>query len=348
MMKGIVVAFALLSQQSLADEVVIPDDNLRQIEPFLVNGELPIARGAGLPKALPAMLVGGWEFGLYSELQSNASDSGASVESAEGGESLVLDGETGIIGISLAAPFAERWELRLQTEYVRHAPGRLDGLIEQWHDTFGLSQGDRTIFDEDQLLFSYQASSQQSLEQLNTLSQRSKGFADTALSIAYQLNEKHLSATSLRVGLNLPTGDTKKVLGSDKVDGSISLHQAGKDLAGVSGLGWHGNVGYLRIGDERLFGIKTEQDVFFSSIGLHWLASEQWTLKAQLDSHSELFESEIDELSRSASQLTLGVAYLAGSHGKKERSVIEGYFAEDVTVNRAPDFTFGLRSRWRF
>jgi len=330
------VLCCLFAQGSVATESA-----LKTVTPFLVNGELPIAHGLGLPKALPAKLLnpGDRQFAWYSELQSNAIDAGAMRNDSN--EDLMLDGETGLMGMSLTYAVGQHWEFRLQAEYARHAGGRLDHLINQWHDVFGLSEGDRPLFAQDQLLFRHQSG-----QRVNVLQRRVNGFRDTMLSVGYQLYVGDHNAAALRVGVNLPTGDANHVLGSDHADGSISIHWAGQNVVYFSALSWHANIGYLHTGDKQLFGLKTQQDVLFSSLGLHWRASEQWQWKAQVDAHTALFDSQIDELSRSAMQLTLGVDYHVAQH--KKMPVIEAYFAEDVTVNRAPDFTLGLRTRWRF
>ena len=52
----------------------------------------------------------------------------------------------------------------------------------------------------------------------------------------------------------------------------------------------------------------------------------------QLDGHGEVFDSLIEEINKPAWQLTLASNY-------KQWQI---YFAEDITVNRAADFSLGI------
>jgi len=300
--------------------------------PFWVNADLPVMQGLGLPKALSAQLPikGDTRLMINGIIKSNANDSGAN------NETLLIDGESQALELGFEYGLSQQWSVDLQLAYIRHTGGSLDSLIQSWHDAFGLSDGDRPLFDQDNLNFTYRRRDRE-----HQINQTTGGISDARLGLGYALSQlahklKPIDSLMLRSGVNLPTGDSDKLTGSDKLDWDIGLYANGHSQK-WSKLAWHANFGYLYVGDDSLFGIKTKQHAWFNSLGLSWEISPNLQVKAQLDSHSALFDSEIDELAKYASQLTLGSAYRS-----KHLGLIEFYVSEDLTVNRAADFSLGL------
>ena len=327
----LVIPLVIYYSESSADDTL--DAAYLNTSPFWVNADLPITVGSGLPKALSAQApaVGDTHITVNGIIKSNANDAGSN------DESLVLDGESYAFELGLEYGLSKKWSVDLQLAYIRHTGGSLDSLIDGWHDAFGLSDGDRPLFEEDDLNFSFQGSDGEQRQ----INESTGGISDLRLGVGYSLNslvERYASINSLllRSGFSLPTGDPDKLTGSDKLDWDIGLYANGRSQK-WSRLGWHVNLGYLYTGDDSLFGIKTEQQAWFNSLGLSWAVNSKLQFKAQLDSHSALFDSDIDEIARFASQLTLGTAYHSQRFG-----LIELYFTEDVTVNRAADFSFGF------
>lgn len=299
--------------------------------PFWVTADLPIMLGLGLPKALSAHspALGETYLIVNGVVKSNANDAGAV------NETLILDGESQSLDFGLEYGLTEKWSLDLQLAYIKHSGGSLDGLIQSWHDIFSLSDGDRPLFEENDFNFSYQNVSGQ-----NKITKSTSGISDLRIGIGYALpisvESSRVKALMLRAGLNLPTGEANKLIGSEKLDFDAGLYVSGKSQQWKK-LGWHINLGYLYIGDDSQFGISTKQHAWFNSLGLSWNVNPKLQVRGQLDTHSALFESKIDEINQHASQLTLGVAYDVANVG-----VISFYISEDVTVNRAADFSIGL------
>lgn len=313
------------------------------IQPFMVSAELPVSIGLGLPKALSSQTIaaGETQWSINGSIQSHANDAGAR------DEELLLDGETHRIDFSFHYGLSERWQLDSQFAYIRHTAGQLDSLIQNWHDLLGVSDGDRPEFQQDNLLFSYQDTIQNA-----SLDQSVSGISDIRIGVAYSLKPKEQPTSAyssqwlLRAGFNLPTGDAAKLTGSDKADFDIGLYGSSPKIGRFNTLGWHANLGYLYIGDKQAFGIKTQTHNWFTSTGLHWAMRPNLQIKAQLDAHSALFDSAIDELARSAVLLTLGGSYRSPKH--RNGAIFDWYISEDLTVNRAADFTFGMAMRHHF
>ena len=329
-----IILIAIYHSKSIADDAF--NASYLNTSPFWVSADLPIDAGSGLPKALSAELpaTGQTKFVVNGIVRSNAND--ASSEN----ERLVIDGESHSLEIGIEYGLSERWSLDLQLGYIRHTGGSLDDLIDSWHNAFGLPDGDRPLFENDDLNFSFEGNGEQ-----RQIDQSTSGVSDLRLGVGYSLNsliEKNaaIDSLSLRSGLSLPTGDPDKLTGSDDLDWDIGLYASGQSTKWLR-LGWHANLGFLHTGDDSLFGIETEQQAWFNSLGLSWALNTKLQFKAQLDSHSALFDSEIDEINQFVSQLTLGATYRSQYLG-----LIELYFTEDLTVNRAADFAFGLSAKF--
>jgi hypothetical protein len=265
-------------------------------------------------------------------IKSNANDA------RRANESLVIDSETQNLEANLIYGLSDRWQLDMQVAYIKHSGGSLDSLIQSWHDVFGLSDGDRPLFQDDGFQFLYIGDQGQA----NSI-RPSGGLSDIRVGAGYSIKQNYISSLMVRFGVNLPTGSAEKLTGSDELDFDLGVYASGNNIGSWTSLGWHNNLGMVLVGDDVSFSIPTKNTAWFHSIGLSWELNNKWQVKGQVDSHSALFDSKISELSKVASQLTLGLAYETEKSG-----LIELYFSEDLTVNRAADFSIGIASRFVF
>ena len=304
------------------------------VSPFFVTNNLPVSGGLGLPKTLSAIALEPGEKRLDINLgvKSNADDSG------RGGEILILDGETHSLDIGVEYGLNDAWQIDAQLSYLRHSSGNLDGLIQNWHDLFGLDDGDRPVLGRDNFLFFYENN-----EVENVLNEPVSGMSDLRIGLGYRFKQNWVDHVMFRFGISLPTGDAEKLTGSDKLDVDIGIYAGGQGRQRWEKLGWHANLGYVFTGDDQALGIETEDATWFNSLGVYWAMNSAVTLKAQVDSHGSFFQSNIETLNRSATQLTLGLAYQSKRFGS-----FDIYFSEDITVNRAADFSFGITKRVTF
>ena len=305
----------------------------KEFSPFFVNNVLPVSIGLGLPKTLSAnsLQQGQKQLNFNLGVKSNANDSGAE------NEMLRLDGETYSLDIGLAYGLSKRWQLDAQISYIRNTAGSLDGLIDGWHDFFGLDDGDRPLFERDQFEYSYTNGS------TNEAVSEGDGISDLRLGVGYTIKQSEALNWLLRAGVSLPTGDADNLTGSDDSDVDVGVYFNGRGKERWRNLAWHANLGYLLIGDDQSLGIPTESGAWFSSFGGYWSVYPRLVLQSQLDSHGSFFDSDIDELAREAHELTLGLSYQTKKGGQ-----FEIYFSEDISVNRAADFSFGISKKITF
>ena len=330
--KYIILSFFLCST-SLSQQIFA--NNPDEFSPFFVSNVLPISVGLGLPKTLSAnsLKKGKKKLILNLGVKSNANDAGS-----PGGEVLQLDGETYSLDVGLSYGLTERWQVDAQISYLQHTDGKLDSLIDNWHNLFGLDDGDRPVFEQNQFQFSY---SDGDIDE--SVDEPVDGVSDLRIGLGYLVKSIDQTNIILRVGFSLPTGDADRLTGSDDVDADIGIYANGRGVNRWRNLGWHTNLGYLIIGDDQVLGISTESGAWFSSLGVYWAISPRLVLKSQFDLHGSFFQSDIDELNRSANELTLGFAYKT-----KKLGSFDVFFSEDISVNRAADFSFGIAHKILF
>lgn len=137
------LAVLLLSQGSrtlAGEEHHLP---LRNHNPFLQATGLPVFQGATLTGA------GRTDFRLALDLANHADAGGGK------GEVITLDGETTTLTLSWRYGWSDRIELGVDVPVVSHNSGFLDGPVADWHDLFGLSNGNRAGLDN-RLLIAYE------------------------------------------------------------------------------------------------------------------------------------------------------------------------------------------------
>lgn len=305
------------------------------VDPILVKNSLPFMEGLGLPAPKRSSIneLGVWSVTTIGNVQSHAN------VAFNGAESFTLDGEVHKFGALIEWGFAPRWQVSATVEAINNTAGSLDRIIDRWHDTFGLPDGDRPILGRDQFLFQL---STETLEgtSVTELSESTSGIGDIELGVSYQwLNSKRLNFAA-HVTANLPTGDADDLTGSQDLDVSASVALSSKRTSGIN---WHANLGVLAIGDDQVFGLSTESVTWFSSTGLHWQPSQRWRWSAQLDGRGRILQSAFQELSDAAFQIAIGSEFAWGASGNS----LQLYFTEDISVNRSADFAFGLNFRFK-
>lgn len=295
--------------------------------PIPVRNSLPIIEGSGLnaPRAARLSALGSLELNVISNIESHASDSGS------GFETLIIDGEQHSLALKLDWSFAEGWQGFVGLQALRNTPGSFDNAIDAWHDFFNLDDGDRAEQAKNQLLFFYEGA-----EGTARLSESNSAIGDLQLGISRQLLSSQNFDLALHGEANLPNGKTMQALGSDKTDLSFSIAASGS----ANTIGWHSNLGMVAIGDNALFAVPTKPSTWFSSLGAHWQASPKWRWSAQLDGHGPILDSRIKELEQDSWQLAVA------AERRQSNSALQIYFTEDISVNSAADFSFGITLKY--
>jgi len=110
-----------------------------EITPFRTVNNNPLSQIYGLPAETSAVLAGSgrWQFNLTQDIASIYSTSDSS------SEQILLDGELYRWNLSARYGLGDDFEVGLEIPFILQDGGFLDGFINDWHDTFGLSPGGR-------------------------------------------------------------------------------------------------------------------------------------------------------------------------------------------------------------
>ena len=300
--------------------------------PFFIHNQSPIIQIFGLPPAEGGQITppGRTKLRLVVDVSNNFTAD----KSAE--ESVLFDGETSRITLSFRRGFGDSWEGGIDIPVVSHQGGMLDGLIENWHDTFGLPQGGRDNAPRNRLHYSYQQEGEK--EGLN-FSNSGTGIGDTSIYLAYQLNRKTTAVRryiALRGGIKFPSGDTDQLRGSGGTDFHLRLAASDGETLKVYNLTLFASMGALWLGKGEILSDKQHQNVGFGSIGLVWTPLKRFTFKVQIDGHTAFFgDSHLKQIDSPSAQLAIG-----GTINLSDNLALDLCVVEDIIVDTAPDVTF--------
>lgn len=246
-------------------------------------------------------------------------------------ESIFIDGESSRLAIRWRYGF-DLWEFGIDVNYSRSSGGSLDNFIENWHDWFSLPNGGRENFPTDQLQYTYNRAG---VQQLN-ISEGHSGFGDTRLTGAYQLDSLGRFDMALRGGLKIPTGKREHFLGSDGVDLNLAFVLGDDVSLQRYQASYFFTAGALWAGDGEILSQYRQNSAIYYNSGLIKDLDDNWQLKLQLDGHTKLYKSNLNQLG-DALQLSIGGSYRIDNDLKIDFAVIE-----DVVTDSSSDVAFHL------
>jgi hypothetical protein len=258
--------------------------------------------------------------------------------STTGSERILLDGESYRYTLAVRRGIGSDFEIGAELPYGQHSKGFLDNFIYNWHDFFGLPQGERNDLPEDQLTYSYQSDDSSVL-----VDEKESGLGDLRLTGAWRLmgeqgDDHHLA---LRSSLKLPTGDDKKLLGSGSTD--LALWLSSSHFYNQETVALFASAGLLMMTDGEILANQQRHFIGFGSLGVAWQTFESVALKLQFDGHSAFYDdSTFSELGESV-QLIMGGTIALGAETSLELAV-----SEDIVVDSAPDVVFHLALKTRY
>ncbi|MES9971011.1 MAG: DUF3187 family protein [Candidatus Thiodiazotropha sp.] len=302
------------------------------VDPFHVRNMNPFTQIYGLPTASSSHLLASHE----SYLQLTGDVANNSIQSDSDGERIRLDGETYRLALIWKQGIAEDWQIGVELPYLSHYEGAMDGLIENWHDIFRLSNADREDWPRNRLVYRYE--NEQGDQVLINRNQDGVGDIVLSLSHAPAWDVGSHRQIALHASLKLPTGDADALLGSGSVD--LALWISGAEQRSVWGWPLHiyGQAGILLKGEADLLQDLQRDVVFFGTMGVGWRAYDWLDLKAQVDAHTSHFDSDLDQLGGAALLLTVGGSiHLDGDARRIDISI-----GENLTTDTVPDFMINL------
>lgn len=246
---------------------------------------------------------------------------------SSGDESVVIDVENYRYELMLGHR-RDDWVWQVRMPYIANQGGQLDSVIESWHDFFGLPNGERPDFPNNQIQVEYDRDG----DALVAQTESSSGFGDVSLALGHH----PAGEIGYFIALEFPTGSASDLTGNEGID--VALWLLG-DTAMTEKATVYGLFGVTFPADEgTLQGLVADQ-IWVAQAGLNYRFTD-WTIGyAQLDMHSESIEdSELTAFGHSL-QLQLGL----GFDNWFDNYRVDLFFSEDIDVGSAPDITFGAR-----
>ena len=315
--------------------ITLSSSTYAELHPFYINNQNPFIQIFGLPRAETAIIA---EPGHYIDI-STLDIVNNTVQGETAGEKLVLDGETYRFNVALRYGVLKNTEVGFDIPLINHRPGRFDNFIRNWHDFFGLSNKEQEQFEPNQLNYYYHANGNTAID----IHDNAMGIGDLRLSAASsKVSVLSWLPESLiyRASLKLPTGDSKKLMGSGSVDASLSVSGQNNQALQEYYSEFAGQAGVLWLGNSDLFSAEQRNFVVFASSCIDWDYWKPLVFKAQLDYHSSFYKSDIGHLGKDSIQLTVGGAITISKNAHFDIGV-----SENLVTDSTPDIGLNL-SLW--
>lgn len=247
-----------------------------------------------------------------------------------------IDGETWRVRNKLSYQASKQLQIHLSTAWVRHSGGISDGFIYRFHDAFVLPQNGRIPDEHDELSWKLY------IDNVDTfrLESEQSSIGDSELTLSFKPEFRR--NLQLNASLKLPTGSFSKQTGSEKPDFSLSFAEQNPDwfvnrdlLNNIPLSIWYGaGLGYVsKVTAFEAMGSNSLILSVRSGIAVQLL--NDWQLKAQLDSHSPLYNTEIRELGWVPIQISF-----ESWHQISQDIAFNIMLAEDLRPRTVPDVVF--------
>lgn len=247
---------------------------------------------------------------------------------------LTFDGETTQFEYILQRAFGDRAEWGVVLPYVAHTSGFLDRSIDSFHGTFGLPEGGRDLAPRNQLNYSVRSDGQTPV----SFQDRQRGPGDLRGWVGWSVYATAARALTARGQLKLPTGRVDRMTGSEGLDLALWLELEERALLSGLGVVISGGLGLATLGEGELLPDRQERGAWFGHLGLRRAFGSRFALLAQLDSHSDLYDSRVDALGGTALLGTLGFRVAASP-----RLNIDFSLMEDLISRSSADVVFQLQ-----
>ena len=257
----------------------------------------------------------------------------------DGSDIYAIDGETTTIQQTLEFSVGSN-SAGITNRWFEHSSGRMDQLIYDFHDTFGMPQNGRTETNKNQLNWLIQSNNQD----IYSLSRSKSGFGDTT--IFYEFSEL-IKLSNLRISLTIPTGAATRRTSSDTwglaASSSLSGPELFLDQPYLPTLRtWFGAGATALYSDYEFGGLELNPLVIGGTIGVGYDATDSLSFEAQLDTNSPYFDSDIRELGWAPVIASVALNYQIQSAN------IQLGFNEDLRPSTSPDFSLFFAFRYDF
>lgn len=306
--------------------------------PFYTSSQNPFVQIYGLPPAEGGKLLQRQKLELH--LIAGAVNNSAIGSNLR--EQVSLDGETYRALLGLRYGLSDRVQLGIDVPYLAHSGGTFDRIVERFHEITGLPNGERDRQGNNDLEYAYTLDG----TPVYLVDRSRSGLGDPRLSAAFALSGYGANSprsVALHASLKLPSGESSSLLGSGGTDLSLGVAYTDTQTLARRNLALFASGGLLALGEPDTKAGAERDTAGFATFGIAWSRWAKFTVKAQVELHSALYDSELEEIGRTAGQLVFG-----GSWTFSEKLTWEFAATEDIRVSTTPDISFQSHLRMRF
>lgn len=288
----------------------------------------PLMQIYGIPRSIGARVANG-----FTESTFNLEISNNFQSAYRDGTYAFFDGETWVNSYRFRSGLRDDMEWGFELPYVVHTNGNMDSIVDEFHELFGLPDGQRSIAPRNRLDYLIRSGG----EVYADFSDGQRGIGDVRGYLGYQVFANPTQAFAIRTQLKIPTGDARKLTGSEAVDlavwGEFERVLQLKDYQ--FNLSLSGGVTYL--GEGEIMPQDQESWVGFGHLGLQMPIGERFAFYAQVDARSTVLETANPLLGQGGVLGTLG-----GRIGLTKRYWVDLSLIEDLADETAADVVFQI------
>jgi len=296
--------------------------------PLRVRNVSPVVQLYGLPRMVGARVMrGGTESTLNFEAANNFQSDNRL------GTFVFLDGETYITSYRLRGGWGNGFEWGAEIPYVAHTGGGLDGVVDEFHELFGLPDGERSLAPRGRLDYLIRSDTVVYADFNDSV----RSLGDVRGFLGYQWIDRGGHALAVRSQVKFPTGTVEDLSGSEGLDVSLWGEYQYDFVSKVLdfSITVAGGVSYL--GEGELIPDKQVTWVEFGHIGIQIPLHDRVVLHAQLDAHTDILATGNPLVADGGVLGTVG-----GRIGLSRRLWVDLAIIEDLENEAASDVVFQI------
>lgn len=289
-----------------------------------VRNQNPFVQFVGIPSIADAQKLNNGQY----QLDIDTTLSSHFVMRDKGNESVMIDGESYVGDITWRQGF-KQFELSVTVPLISFQGGVMDSFIQDFHQMFGLPNGDRGKVKDDQFYYGYQG------EKHDELDNEVSGLGDIRIAAGLQMVKQRHYQHALHAMIKLPTGDHDKWLGSGATDLSFySTHRWFYDA-------WRfeAQVGAIIMDKPEVLRSQRRPLGVFAGASVGYELFPDLFAIVQWDGHTGLYKGTTMTVLGDGHVLTGGIEWRQ-PHWRLQMALLE-----DIKVDSAPDVGFLISFR---
>jgi hypothetical protein len=254
--------------------------------------------------------------------------------------SYIVDLEQLRLGVVGRYGLTDRLNVQLEVPFLIRGGGFMDGMIEGFHDTFGIRQAGRDDFSRNE--FRVEIEAEPGSRRAMDREAARAGIMDTVLGLQYNVTcgTEWLPAIGIGVSLKIPTGSDGGLRGSPGFDPGVNIAVSRRFVGWLYG---YLNLGFAYYGNDDVLGLELRPYQASALAALEFRATDNLAILVQILGNTA-GAKDFHEFSKPTTEITLGAKWEIDRLTVLELGLIENLFI----FENSPDFGvhFGVTRRF--